>query len=191
MKKYFLLFLLIVFLIGCNNPIEPPIILFNEEGVNMKEKNIILIVGGSIGSQYMNDLIINNYQEIFVELGGCFGFFVNRFDNEVIQNPHTIDVYKRFRLTDSDFPGINDIPIVSRNSKLPYPTYQIDSSYLPGHRETYGDLVFTTAPYMWFGPDYIRFFSQEKLKKYNNCQKKDKPFWEKVFFCTEEIIPLY
>ena len=26
---------------------------------------------------------------------------------------------------------------------------------------------------MWFGPDYFRFFSQEKLEKYNNCQENE------------------
>ena len=26
---------------------------------------------------------------------------------------------------------------------------------------------------MWFGPDFFRFFSQEKLEKYNNCQENE------------------
>ena len=115
--------------------------------------------------------IISNYQEIFMELDGCFGFIVNCFDDEIIQNPCDINVYKRYKLSDSDFPGINNIPIIPRDLPLPYPMYQIDPSYLPGHTERYGELAFTTAPYMWFGPDFYRFFSQEKLEEFNDCQE--------------------
>lgn len=117
--------------------------------------------------------IIDKYQEIFIELGGCFGFAVNCFDNEIIQNPWNINIYKSYKVSDSDFPGINNIPIIRMNIPTPYPMYQIDSSYLPGHRENYGKIAFTVAPYMWFGPDFNRFFSQEKLDKYNNCHENN------------------
>ena len=117
--------------------------------------------------------IIEKYQEIFTELGGCFGFAVNCFDDEIIQNPWNINVYKSYEVSDSDFPGINNIPIIRMNTPTPYPMYQIDPSYLPGHKEIYGRIAFTAAPYMWFGPDFYRFFSQEKLEKFNNCQENE------------------
>lgn len=117
--------------------------------------------------------IIHKYQEIFTELGGCCGFAVNCFDNEIIQNPWNINIHKSYEVSDFDFPGINNIPIIQRDIPTPYPIYQIDPSYLPGYREYYDKIAFTTAPYMWFGPDFYRFFSQEKLEKYNNCQENE------------------
>lgn len=117
--------------------------------------------------------IIDAYQKIFVELGGCFGYVVNCFDYEIIQNPRDADVYKRYKLNDSDFPGINEIPIIPRDCSRPYPMYQIDTSYLPGYKKKYGKITFTTAPYMWFGPDYTDFFSKERLDKFNNCQENN------------------
>ncbi len=117
--------------------------------------------------------MIEKYQELFTELGGCFGYAVNCFDDNIIQNPWNTNIYKLYEVSDSDFPGISNIPIIQRDISTPYPIYQMDSSYLPGYREYYDKIAFTTAPYMWFGPDFYRFFSQEKLKKYNNCQKNE------------------
>ena len=115
--------------------------------------------------------IMHNYQEIFVEFGGCFGFAVNRFDDEIIQNPRNIDLYDTYQVSDADFPGIKNIPVVLKDSPLPYPLYEIDPSYLPGHRENYGYISFTSAPYMWFGPDYTGFFSPRKLAGFKDCQE--------------------
>lgn len=115
--------------------------------------------------------IIDKYQKLFVEFGGCFGFVVNSFDYDIIQNPCDANVYNVYKLGDTDFAGINSIPIIQRDLSLPYPLYQIDPSYLPGHAEWYDKLVFTTAPYMWFGPDFYKFFSKEKLSNFENCQE--------------------
>ena len=32
-------------------------------------------------------------------------------------------------------------------------------------------MVFTVAPYMWFGPDFVTFFSTEKLTGFQNCEE--------------------
>ena len=117
--------------------------------------------------------IIEKYQEIFMELGGCFGYVVNSFDDVIIQNPRDAGVYKRLKLGDSDFPGIDKIPTIRIDRSTPYPLYQIDPTYLPGHRERYGKMAFTVAPYMWFGPDFSRFFSQEKLANFSSCQENN------------------
>ena len=87
MKKYFLLFLFIVFLIGCNTPIEPPIILVNEEvGIEITsypkltyyENDDIDFEGLEVSVIFENGdkRVINNYELLYdnFELG----------DNEVI-----------------------------------------------------------------------------------------------------------
>ncbi len=51
--------------LNCNNKflVGNPRYSYVLENYIPQEKNIILIVGGSIGSKYINDLIINNYQD--------------------------------------------------------------------------------------------------------------------------------
>ena len=115
------------------------------------------------------DIIIRIYEEIFEELGGCFGFIVNRFDDEVVQNPSSADEYDIYGVDDSDFPNVRKIPIIPR--KMPHWKDQIDPSFLPGKRLRYDEMTFTTAPYMWIGPDFFRFFPQDKIEKFRNCEE--------------------
>ena len=49
--------------------------------------------------------------------------------------------------------------------------YKIDTSYLPGYRLYYDEMIFTTAPYMWIGPDYYKFFSKENVDTYDECDE--------------------
>ena len=114
------------------------------------------------------DELIEIYQRSFLGSDGCFGLLVNCFDDGIIQNPWNDRLYELYELDDSDFPGIRSIPKVRMDS--PLPQYRIDTSYLPGHRKYHDKLCFTVAPYMWFGPDYSRFFSLSVIESFEDCE---------------------
>lgn len=113
--------------------------------------------------------IIATYEELFTSMGGCFGFVAHRFDDEIVQNPNDISVYERYGVTDSDFSDVHSIPVLPK--QYPHDMTRFDLSYLPGHHQWYDRMVFTVAPYMWFGPDFVTFFSTEKLTGFQNCEE--------------------
>lgn len=113
--------------------------------------------------------IIKNLEEVFFENGLIFGYAINAFDRWGV---HTSDLYRRkkFELNDNDYPGILSIPTYI-DEKDPFKTEKINTLFLPGHSFTYTDFFWIrTAPYMWFGPDFYKFFSLEDLEEFDNCE---------------------
>lgn len=114
--------------------------------------------------------IIQIYEHLFFMVTGCVGYAVNCFDDEYVQNPQDVNIYKNYNITEDDYLYIKNIPVIP--SDMPgYMPDKLDKRYLPGHRERYNNLIFMTAPYMWFGPDFNTFLSFKILTKFQNCEE--------------------
>ena len=111
--------------------------------------------------------LISKIENVFSETKACFAFVVNMFDDYVVQNPSSIDIYQIYGVDDSDFQGVLNIPIVPNEWKHLPP--RIDPSYLPGHRVVIRNMNFTVAPYMWFGPNFEKFSLYKKIVSYKGC----------------------
>ena len=108
--------------------------------------------------------IIAAYESLFIRLGACFGFVTNSFDHLCIQNPSDVQVYEQYHI---DPKGLPLIP----NTMPGFLVDRFDVSSLPGHRVHYGRMVFTTAEYMWFGPDFDHFLSRKTIEEFKDCEE--------------------
>ena len=108
---------------------------------------------------------IANVDEIFVELGGCFAYITNAFDESEVHSKH---LDSRKYLSDRDYDGILNIPTYIDSSGIFVHEY-VDTKFLPAHQFTYRRMQFKPVNYMWIGPDFYRFFSKETLKNFGNC----------------------
>ena len=108
--------------------------------------------------------IIDKYERLFIRLGGCFGFATNSFDCLCIQNPNDVHVYERYNIDATGLPLIpNEMPGMWVD--------RFDVSSLPGHYVHYGEIIFTTAEYMWFGPDFDHFLSKKTIEEFKDCDE--------------------
>ena len=125
---------------------------------------------------------LHEYEEIFVKLNACMGYMVNSFDDYIIQNPQDANTYSDYDVDELDYVFIKDVPVIP--SEMPGIWQdRFDVEFLPGHHELYDRLLFTTAPYMWFGPDYLTFVPFKKLQKFRNCEENTEfaPGFRRVF----------
>ncbi len=111
--------------------------------------------------------IFGALDRFFVTLNGCFAFVVNSFDYNIVQNPSYVKDYITYGVNESDFLGLSEVPVIPSDD--PALDDKLDLSYLPGSRLEYNNMIFTTAPYMWFGPDFSNVFSEFELQNFDNC----------------------
>jgi hypothetical protein len=109
------------------------------------------------------------FEEIIMEMGACFAYAVNDFDTVAIQHPRDIYSYEGWGLTEEDFNGIGELTAIT--SGIPGTSPVFDPSAFPGRSLHYDLLNFNSAPYMWFGPDYSRFFDIEFVKNFSCCEE--------------------
>lgn len=115
------------------------------------------------------DDILSFLDSFFVNSGACYGYVVNAFDHQMIQNTTNPTDYEFHGVTDSDFPGIREIPLVP--SGFPTTPFRPDPSCLPGAKTQYDHLQFVVAPYMWVGPEFYAVVDENVLSDYDQCEE--------------------
>ncbi len=131
---------------------------------------------------------LKRFQELFIRLDGVFGFMGNDFDISVIGDLKIRDIEK-YGLTDDDFTGINDIPIIY--SDFNHSRDVFDLSYLPQRPINLGHFHMPPAHYMWCGPDFMHIYGKEKVENFNKCiyNKEFSPDFREI--CLWENISEY
>ena len=105
-------------------------------------------------------------EKLFTELNCCFGYVDNLFDTLWVQNGMFLDIENLYNITEEDCDEIRDVKPLPGYDEQKY----LDKSNMPGYVQEYVALRFTSAPIMYIGNDFYRFFDKDVVMKFSDCE---------------------